>query len=97
MIFRRIKAHVAKENWFAVFIDFFIVVFGVFMGLQVSNWNAARATQQTERAYLVELRAEIVSNNSIIEENLDLMKITIESGERSLAFLEADQPCTQDC
>ncbi|MEE9347889.1 MAG: hypothetical protein V3U82_06815 [Robiginitomaculum sp.] len=44
MIFRRVKAHVAKEDWFAVFIDFIIVVFGVFMGLQVANWSAARAS-----------------------------------------------------
>ena len=35
MIFRRIKAHIAKEDWFAVFIDFIIVVFGVYMGFQV--------------------------------------------------------------
>jgi len=38
MIFRRIKAHIAKEGWFAVFIDFIIVVFGVFMGFQVTEW-----------------------------------------------------------
>ena len=44
MIFRRIKAHIEKENWFAVFIDFLIVVVGVFIGLQVSNWNDARIT-----------------------------------------------------
>jgi hypothetical protein len=26
MIFRRIKAHIEKENWFAVLVDFLIVV-----------------------------------------------------------------------
>ena len=43
MLFRRIKAHVEKENWFAVFLDFCIVVVGVFIGLQVANWNEARS------------------------------------------------------
>ncbi len=47
MIFRRVKAHVAKEDWFAVFIDFIIVVLGVFMGLQVTSGYAAR--DETER------------------------------------------------
>ena len=46
MIFRRIKAHVAKEDWFAVFIDFLIVVFGVFMGFQVQAWNENRGDQR---------------------------------------------------
>jgi len=43
MIFRRIKAHIEKENWFAVGIDFCIVVIGVFIGIQVANWNETRA------------------------------------------------------
>ena len=37
MIFRRIKSHIEKENWFAVFIDLCIVVIGVFIGIQVAN------------------------------------------------------------
>ena len=39
MLFRRIKTHVKAENWFAVGIDFLIVVVGVFIGIQV--WNEA--------------------------------------------------------
>lgn len=62
MIFRRIKAHVEKENWFAVFIDFAIVVFGVFIGIQVANWNEARAANQREQILLVELREELIKN-----------------------------------
>ncbi len=97
MILRRVIKHVRNQEWTAVCIDFFIVVVGVFVGLQVSNWNAARATQQSERAYLVALRGEILASNLIVEENLELMKITIESGERSLAFLNADEPCAANC
>jgi len=41
MILRRITEHVKDQNWFAVGIDFFIVVVGVFIGIQVSNWNEA--------------------------------------------------------
>ena len=42
MLLRRITQHVKDQNWFAVLIDFAIVVFGVFIGIQVANWNAAR-------------------------------------------------------
>ena len=55
MIFRRVKAHIEKENWFAVLVDFAIVVVGVFIGIQVANWNASLADQQRETEYLVRL------------------------------------------
>ena len=42
MVIRRIREHVATHNWFAVGIDLAIVVVGVFLGIQASNWNAAR-------------------------------------------------------
>ena len=97
MILRRVIKHFREQEWTAIFLDFLIVVVGVFVGLQVSNWNDDRSAKQTEHAYLVELRTEIAANNLIIEENLALMQITIESGERSLAFLEGNESCTKEC
>ncbi|MEO1041250.1 MAG: hypothetical protein AAFX52_03080 [Pseudomonadota bacterium] len=49
MLLRRIIEHVQTQNWTAVALDFLIVVIGVFMGIQVSNWNAARADREVER------------------------------------------------
>ena len=42
MVVRRIREHVATHNWFAVSVDLLIVVAGVFLGIQASNWNEAR-------------------------------------------------------
>ena len=39
MILARVIEHVKAQNWTAVALDFFIVVMGVFIGIQVSNWN----------------------------------------------------------
>ena len=60
MILRRITQHVRDQNWFAVGIDFFIVVVGVFIGLQVSNWNDARAIRLSESDFLGRLHDDIV-------------------------------------
>ena len=50
MLLRRITDHVKSQNWFAVGIDFVIVVVGVFIGIQVSNWNEQRASRvETDR------------------------------------------------
>jgi hypothetical protein len=57
MILRRIKAHIEKENWFAVGVDFCIVVIGVFLGIQIGNLNEARVDR--DRAELVLERLEV--------------------------------------
>ena len=59
MILRRITEHVKAQNWTAVALDFVIVVVGVFIGIQVSNWNAARQDRETETLYLVRLAQEL--------------------------------------
>ena len=50
MILRRVIAHFRKQEWTAIALDFLIVVVGVFVGIQVSNWNAARKVVLAEDA-----------------------------------------------
>ena len=63
MILRRVAEHAKAQNWFAVTLDFFIVVIGVFVGIEVANWNQARQDRQEERRYydqlLVDLRGDL--------------------------------------
>ena len=73
MIFRRIKAHVEKENWFAVGIDFCIVVIGVFIGIQVANWNAARGDRAAEVRYLEALLSDVAASIVHLEHRLCLL------------------------
>ncbi len=46
MILRRIIGHMKNQHWTGVFIELVIVVLGVFIGLQVDNWNQARQERQ---------------------------------------------------
>ena len=64
MLLRRISKHVKDQNWFAVFIDFAIVVIGVFIGLQVANWNDTQSTKAELRASLERLDKEITHNRN---------------------------------
>jgi hypothetical protein len=61
MILRRLKTHIEKENWFAVGIDFCIVVIGVFIGIQVANWNAAQNEKREAQDYIVRLHEDVIS------------------------------------
>ncbi len=59
MILRRITKNIKDQNWFAVGLDFFIVVFGVFVGLQVQQWALERQRQNSEGQYLMRLHGEV--------------------------------------
>lgn len=71
MLFRRIKAHVEKENWFAVFLDFCIVVVGVFVGLQVQEWAQERERERQEEVYVSRLYDEVRNLESVRQPLLD--------------------------
>jgi len=59
MLLRRVIEHVKTQNWTAIGLDFVIVVVGVFLGIQVSNWNAAAADRRAESAYLSQLQGDL--------------------------------------
>ncbi|MEO0817453.1 MAG: hypothetical protein AAFX86_09110 [Pseudomonadota bacterium] len=59
MLLRRVTQHVKDQNWFAVLLDFAIVVFGVLLAIQVSNWNDARSDRRAEREILQRLHFEL--------------------------------------
>ncbi|NOX96221.1 MAG: hypothetical protein GXP04_14350 [Alphaproteobacteria bacterium] len=59
MLLRRITEHVKAQNWLAVGIDFLIVVIGVFVGLQVSNWNDARSLNSKSALFTERLKSDL--------------------------------------
>lgn len=58
MILRRLTQHVKEQNWLAVGLVFMIVVLGVFIGIQVSNWNEDRVARQEEAQWIERLTVE---------------------------------------
>ncbi len=67
MILRRFIDHVKTQNWTAVALDFVIVVFGVFIGIQVSNWNDARAERRSEASIIQRLHTEVAAVEAAYE------------------------------
>lgn len=62
MVIRRIREHVSAHNWFAVGVDLAIVVAGVFLGMQVNNWNEDRIQTEQAREYRARLIGELDVN-----------------------------------
>ncbi len=77
MILRRVIEHVRKQEWTAIFIDLAIVVVGVFIGIQVSNWNIERETNRKAAIFTERLRADVQveawAYEYLIEYNRDVL------------------------
>ncbi|HPF72046.1 MAG: hypothetical protein R3F12_03930 [Lysobacteraceae bacterium] len=59
MILRRILERVKRQHWSTLFFELGIVVVGVFLGLQVDNWNSDRHTRALEQEYIERLHADM--------------------------------------
>ena len=61
MILRRIITHLRKQEWAAIAIDFLIVVLGVFLGIQLGNWNEAQSSRRQEGVLIAQLADDLRS------------------------------------
>ena len=59
MFLHRMIEHLKTQNWTAVGLDLGIVIIGVFVGTQVSNWNQGRLDRVETERLLLELRPEL--------------------------------------
>ena len=60
MILRRFTQHLDDQNWFAVSLDLIVVVLGIFIGLQVTDWNQSRRDYDNGLYYLSALNSQIL-------------------------------------
>ncbi|MEM1116426.1 MAG: hypothetical protein AAGJ11_07960 [Bacteroidota bacterium] len=93
MIFRRVLKHVQEQNWTAIGIDLVIVVLGVFIGLQVSNWNTARQDRSSARALLVRLENDLASEIKTWRHGVDYYGVARAHGVAALeGYTEPSSP-----
>ena len=61
MLLRSISKHVKDQNWFAVVLDFFIVVAGILIAFQITNWNEARLDRDNEQRLMERLKNDLTA------------------------------------
>ncbi len=59
MRYRRLVESLRTQNWTAVAIDLVIVVVGVYIGIEVANWNTDRGDRLREAGLLREIAADL--------------------------------------
>lgn len=67
MILRKLADALREQNWFTVILEVSIVVIGIFIGLQVDNWNQTRKDRIDERSFIARLHEEIDGSSEFLQ------------------------------
>ena len=79
MLLRSITKHVKDQNWFAVALDFLIVVTGILIAFQITNWSEARADRAQEQQIVERLHADFEALGREVDEKITFMEPLIKS------------------
>ncbi|MDJ0657569.1 MAG: DUF6090 family protein [Xanthomonadales bacterium] len=89
MILRHIAKGLVRRDWGTVFVELVLVIAGVFMALQVDNWNNERIARNDEADYLNRLIAELEETRSHNERLIARTREKIQAlGRAHLALLD---------
>lgn len=67
MILRRLAEAVTEQNWFTVVLEVLIVVVGIFIGLQVDDWNTERIERQEITEFALALIKDLERDMVMVE------------------------------
>ncbi|OFW98703.1 MAG: hypothetical protein A3E78_12745 [Alphaproteobacteria bacterium RIFCSPHIGHO2_12_FULL_63_12] len=84
MILRRVIAHFRKQEWTAIFLDFVIVVAGVFVGLQAQEWSRNLNDRQRETQIVEGLIGDLDIDRAQYAQSLDTAEKRVVAAMASL-------------
>lgn len=97
MFLRRISEHLKTQNWTAIGIELVIVIVGVFLGAQASNWNEQRQERDGERVYLSRLADHMTGDVAEMRGKNAYVSAVLAASRRTDRFISEGRPCSGDC
>jgi len=77
MILRRFTEHLKEQNWFAVGLEVIVVIVGIFLGMQVTDWNENRKDHNDGQDFISRIHNEVLAveqtSNRVRERRLNLI------------------------
>jgi hypothetical protein len=86
---RRISQRLREHDWLAAGIELVIVVAGILIALQVSNWNQDRQDARRGHGYLQRLRSDIASDRKANDNWRRFNQQVVAYGRQALAYGDA--------
>lgn len=73
MILRRLAQSLKEQNWTAIAVEFVLLVLGVFLGIQVSNWNASMIERRETHDAMQRLENDMRLSVKLTQLSIDSM------------------------
>ena len=96
MIVRRLSDAFRRQDWFTVIVETLIVVFGVFFGLQVNNWNEARKQAELQATLLERLEEEFLALEPVVADLVAFSQSAQKSTAEVVNALRQETPPTDE-
>ncbi|WP_109259486.1 hypothetical protein [Hyphobacterium indicum] len=96
MILQNITRAIREQNWFAVALEFVIVIAGVVIGFQINAWNEARIERAAERDTLIRLYQDIDASRTAQMRDIGHIEQQLADQAIVLTALEACQVAPED-
>lgn len=87
----RLIARLREHDWFAASIELVIVVAGILIALQVSNWNLERQDRARAESYYRRIHAELLADGRNMDATLAFWSKVSAYGRAGIAYGEAGQ------
>lgn len=91
MLPRRLLNHVRNQNWTAITVELLVVILGVFIGLQVDNWNQSRIENNDAKSYYDRLIEDLRTNAASFQARQDYYQDVQAYGQSALDTLRGSQ------
>jgi len=88
MRLRSLTKHIREQNWFAVALDFLIVVVGILIAFQITNWNEARKINGETKEFTNRLKADLAEEAWIYESVIEYYGDVRDNAARVVDALE---------
>jgi hypothetical protein len=96
MILLRLSKAIRQQDWFAVCIEFAVVVLGIFAGLQANEWAQERQDRKQERAALERLFLESESAYALLQGSLQQTERLNRIRRAAVQFADSKAPVPEN-
>lgn len=101
MILRRLSEAITEQNWFIVVIEVLVIVVGIFIGLQVDDWNETRKDRKDEQLFLKRLHGDILLGEELSHRvrarRLERVELLMDAADILLGRAERDALNQEEC
>lgn len=88
MLSRRLIKTLKQQQWTTFFFELAVVVLGVFIGLQASNWNEERLSNKQAAIFAERLKADLREEDWYTQLQIDYTRRVLAAADRAASALE---------